>query len=362
MGLSGRPGLRVALLAAAAAALAWGVAGGLARLGAAVDAPAGAAHHAFLMIAGFLGTVISLERAVAFRGGIAFVAPALGALGTLALLAGFGAAASALWIAAACVLLGVSIALARRQPLPHMRLLALAAAAWLAASLLHATHRDEGAIAFGFVFLVLTIAAERLEMTRLMRRRPAAGPLFAACVALLLAGAAATAWRPGPGSAVLGAAFAATAAWLAAFDIARRTRQAEGFAGYAAHALLAGYAWLAAGGLGWIALAAGLPVRDAALHAVALGFVMSMIFGHAPLVIPAVAGLRMRYTAAFYGPLALLHLSLAARVAADFAAPPLRAATGWLNAAALVAFAAVLLTSLHGARRIPRAESPHASH
>ena len=362
MGLSGRPALRGVLLVPAVAALAWGVAGGLARLGADVAAPTAALHHAFLMIAGFLGTVISLERAVAFRGGIAFVAPALGGLGTLALFAGADAAAALLWIAAPCVLLAVSVALARRQPLPHMVLLAVAAGAWLVASLLHAMQRDEGAIAFGFVFLVLTIAAERLEMTRLMRRRPSASRLFAACVALLLAGAAATAVRPAIGGAVLGAAFVATAAWLATFDLARRTRRSGGFAGYAAHALLAGYAWLAAGGLGWIALAAGMPVRDAALHAVALGFVMSMIFGHAPLVIPAVAGLRMRYTAAFHGPLVLLHLSLAARVAADFLAPAWRPATGWLNAAALVSFAAILLTSLHGARRGRRAESLHASH
>jgi len=361
MGLSGRPAIRVALLAAAVTALAWGVAGGLARLGAQVEAPGGAVHHGFLMISGFLGTVIALERAVAFRGGIAFAAPAFSALGTLALLAGLVPVADAAWIAAPAALLAVSLALARRQPLPHMRLLALASAAWLVAAILHAARRDAGAIAFAFVFLVLTIAAERLEMTRLMPRRPNAGRLFTACVALQAAGAAAVAISPSHGPAVLGAAFVATAAWLATFDIARRTRRSAGFAGYAAHALLAGYAWLAAGGIGWIALAAGLPVRDAALHAVALGFVMSMIFGHAPLVIPAVAGLRMRYTPAFYAPLALLHLSLAARFAADFLLPGARAATGWLNAAALVSFAAVLLHSLHGARRGRRADPLHAS-
>ena len=361
MGLSARPAIRFALLACAVAALGWGVAGGLARLGAAVPVAHGAAHHGFLMVAGFLGTVIALERAVAFGGGVAYLAPAASALGTAALFAGAPGAANALWIAAPLGLVAVSVALARRQPLPHMVLLAVASAAWLAAGVLHALHRDAAAIAFGLVFLVLTIAAERLEMTRLMRRRPYAGRLFAGCVVLLIAGAAATVGRPAEGGAVLGLAFVATAAWLATFDIARRTRHAGGFAGFAAAALLAGYAWLALGGLAWIALGFGAPVRDAALHALGLGFVMSMIFGHAPLVIPAIAGLRMRYTPAFYGPLALLHLSLAARLAADLVAPEARAATGWSNVVALASFVAVLATSLHGARRGPRAETLHVA-
>lgn len=361
MGLTPPLAGRVALLAAAVAALAWGVAGGLARLGAPVTAPDGAAHHAFLMIAGFLGTVISLERAVAFRGGIAYAAPVSSALGTLALAAGRVEAANALWIAAPAALVAVSVALARRQPLPHMAPLVVAALAGLAAGVMHAAHGDDGAVAFGFVFLVLTIAAERLEMTRLMRRRPLASPLFAACVAALVGGAAAVAIDPARGSALLGLAFVATAAWLAAFDVARRTRRAGGFAGFAAAALLAGYAWLAAGGLAWIALAVEMPVRDVALHAVGLGFVMSMILGHAPLVIPAVAGLRMRYTPAFYVPLALLHLSVAARVVAALAAPSLRPATGILNAVALLSFIAVLGTSLLVGRRGPRLETPHVA-
>ena len=361
MGLSAHPAVRAILLGGALVALAWGVAGGLVRLGAAVSAPSGAVHHGFLMVAGFLGTVIALERAVAFRGGLAYLAPLASALATVALLAGWPEAANALWIAAPAALLAVSVALARRQPLPHMVLLAVAAGAWLAAGVAHAIHLDEGAIAFAFAFLVLTIAAERLEMTRLMRRRPYANGLFAGCVALLLAGAVARAAWPEGGAVLLGASFVAMAAWLATFDIARRTRSAGGFAGFAAAALLAGYAWLALGGVAWVALGLGAPVRDAALHAVGLGFILSMIFGHAPLVIPAIAGLRMRYTPAFYAPLVLLHLSLAARLAADFVAPGARAATGWSHVAALASFAAVLAASLHGARRGRRAEPLHVA-
>jgi hypothetical protein len=41
-----------------------------------------------------------------------------------------------------------------------------------------------------FAFLVLTVAAERLEMTRLMRQRPGAARALHAIVAALLLGAA----------------------------------------------------------------------------------------------------------------------------------------------------------------------------
>jgi hypothetical protein len=42
-----------------------------------------------------------------------------------------------------------------------------------------------------------------------------------------------------------------------------------------------------------------------------------MIFGHAPIILPAVMGLRIQYSAAAYAPLALLHLSILLRVTAD---------------------------------------------
>lgn len=357
------PAVRLACLALAAGGLVCGIAAGLARLGLVPAAVPIAAQHAALVISGFLGTVISLERAVAFGGRAAYAAPLAGGIGTVALLAGAPAVAATAWIAAPLALLAVSALLVRRQPLPHMALLLVAAAAWAAGNALYVAGRTESAIPWWFAFLVLTIAAERLEMTRLLRRRPGAHALFALAAAALLAGAALAVANPAAGGVLFGAALCALAAWLAVFDLARRTRASPGFAGYSAHALLAGYAWLGVGGLAWIAMSQGaLSFRDAALHAIALGFVMSMIFGHAPLIVPAVAGRRLRFTPAFYAPLVLLHLSVAARVGTSLFAPELRPAAGVSNAFALAAFAGLLAWSLRGGRRGTQPESPHAAH
>ena len=83
--------------------------------------------------------------------------------------------------------------------------------------------------------------------------------------------------------------------------------------------LFGGYVWLAAGGLLWLVYGGVMagPIYDAVLHAVFLGFVFAMIFGHAPLIFPSVLGRPMAYLPAFYGPLVVLHASLILRIASD---------------------------------------------
>jgi hypothetical protein len=118
--------------------------------------------------------------------------------------------------------------------------------------------------------------------------------------------------------------------------------------------LLGGYAWLLLAGIAWMALAQGLPVRDVALHALGLGFVLSMVMGHAPVILPAVARVKLRFGWPFYLPLALLHLTLAVRLAGGLAGDGWRSAGALGNALALVAFAATVLGAIAAARRPPR--------
>jgi hypothetical protein len=342
---------RVVLLALGAASLGAGILGGLARLGAPIPVPAAAGAHGALMVSGFLGTVISLERAVALGMRFAYGAPLASGLALALGLAGFSTASAALLLLAPLLLLGASAAIVRRQPAPHTVLLAVAAGAWAVGNALHVGGLTPLALAWWFAFLVLTIAAERLEMTRLVKRRALARPLFLGATAGLLAGAALGAVDVAAGAVVFGLGLVAIAAWLATFDIARRTVRTAGFSRYAAVALLGGYGWLAVAGAAW-ALAPSCPqLRDTALHALGLGFVFSMIFAHAPLVVPVVARVRMRFVAFFYVPLALLHASLLARLAAGGLDPAVRLAGGVLNAAAVALFVATLVYAVATAER-----------
>lgn len=349
---------RLGLLAFAGAALVLGVLGGLARLG--FGMPPGAASatglHGMLMIGGFLGTVIGIERAVALGGRAGFLAPAASGLAALALIGGYVAPGAWLLVLASAALVAVGGALARRQPAAHTVLLLVASGAWLGANALFAFGAGgDASVLWGFAFLVLTIAAERLELTRLAPRRPLAQPLLMAIVAAVLAGCALAIWLPTAGAALYGLALFALAAWLLAFDVARRTLRAHGLARYAAACLLGGYAWLAVAGLAWAGAALlGWPVRDLALHALALGFVLSMIFAHAPIIAPAIMRVKIAFVPFFYVAPAALHLSLIVRFGPGLFDPGARAIGGALNAATLVAFALAMAYAIHRGARLNR--------
>lgn len=339
---------RPALVALVPMALLGGLVGGLLRAG--VGWPvllafpwAGAAlnAHAALMVCGFLGTVIGIERAVAVRLRAAFVAPVASGAGALATLLGHAAIGGLAFLLASTAFVAVNVVIVRRQRAAHTALLLVSALAWWTGNLLAATATGafEAVIAWWFAFVVLTIAAERLEMTRLMRRHPAAQPVFFAIVALLLAGAAVTVATPRAGGLLYGAALVALAAWLLQFDIARRTVHAQGLSRYMAVCLLGGHAWLLVAGVAWIATTLGAPARDVALHALGLGFVISMVMGHAPVILPAVARVKLAFGWPFYLPLAGLHASLLWRFAGGAIDPAARTAGAAANAGAIVLFA-----------------------
>jgi hypothetical protein len=75
------------------------------------------------------------------------------------------------------------------------------------------------------------------------------------------------------------------------------------------------------------------------LHAVLIGFVLSMVFGHALIILPAVTGLHVQYHARLYAPLAILHIALLLRHAGGLAEiDVLRLWSGPLTIVALLAF------------------------
>jgi hypothetical protein len=347
------------LLAAIAVSLLAGLAGGLLRVGVTLPATAGSGWlaqaglaHAALMIGAFMGSVVGVERAVAVKLRSAWIAPLASAAAGPALLAGGYALGGRLLVLAGLAFLAVNLVLLRRQRADHTRLLLASACAWLVGNVLYAAGAPTGTVLpWWFAFLVVTIAAERLEMTRLMRRRPGARTALLALLALLFAGAALSALHEQAGGIAYGAALMLLAAWLLTFDIARRTVKTEGLARYMAVCLLGGYLWLGAAGGAWIATAVGLPWRDAALHALGLGFILSMMMGHAPVILPAVAGVKLKFGPWFYLPLAALHLSLLWRLLAGAADRAARAEGAAGNAATVAVFAATIAAAALAWRR-----------
>lgn len=361
------PRLAFALLVASSLLAA--VAGGLLRAGStwpllhgSVLLSQAAAAHAALMLSGFLGTVIAIERAVAVKLRWAFVAPAASGGSGLLLLAGWLDWAALLGVIAAAVSVAVHAVVLRRQRAGHTALLVVASFAWLIGNLQFAAGQGvHAALPWWFLLPVLTIAAERLEMTRLTRRHALALPLLQGVVAALLCGAALSSAAVASGGVVFGLALFALALWFGVFDIARRTLFAQGLARYMAVCLLLGYAWLAVAGLAWAGVALGQPWRDLALHALGLGFILSMVMGHAPVILPAVARVKLLFGPWFYVPLLALHGSLLLRLLGGLVQAQMRTLGAELNAAALALFIATVVGAAIAwrvSKRLPRKVRP----
>ncbi len=352
-----RPAARLPLLVLGMLSLLGGVLAGLARLDWTVPtiAAGAAGWHGALMISAFLGTVISLERAVALGRGWAYLAPAAAGIGGVALLAGAPLALTqGLSIVAAAILLAASAQVMRRLVAPFTVILAIGALCWLLGNLVWSGGSLIAAVPWWLAFLVLTIAGERLELTRFLPTPISAQRIFFAIVGSILAGATLGFWHPEAGLTVFSAGLLVLALWLLRYDIARRNSRQQGLTRFIAICLLTAYVWLLIAGL--LGLAGGFvpghPWRDATLHAVGLGFVFSMIFGHAAIIFPAVMQVKIPYHPAFYLPLLVLHASLALRVFGGIGnAFSLRQDGGLINAVALLLFIAILIGSVVRGKR-----------
>ena len=337
---------RFFLIGLAGISLLTGLWAGLARLGWRLPLPNEqfVMMHGSLMVVGFLGTLIGLERAVALKRWWVYAIPVLSALSALSgLIGGPSQITASLAAVASLLMVAVFITLYRQYPSEHFIIMALSGLAWFAGNTLWFF----AAAVFVFVpwwvgFLVLMIAGERLELSRLRQPPPLIRCAFHGCIAVILIGLACSLFDFPRAIRISGLGFLGLAVWLLRYDLAWQSAQQSGLPRFMAISLIAGYLWLAIAGILWIVFAryfsAGLRY-DAMLHAIFLGFVFSMIFAHAPIILPTITGLALPFQSAFYLHVGLLHLSLLLRIAGDLAQWLwLQRWGGLLNAAAVLFF------------------------
>jgi hypothetical protein len=357
--------LRGGLMLLAVSALLFGMWAGLIRLGWVLPVlqPPLPVLHGPLMVCGFLGTLIGLERAVGTGMKWAYAGPTLTALGAALALIGVPAPIGPLLITlGSLITLAVLLALVRLLPALFTVVIALGGLAWAIGNILWLAGQLIPVAALWWInFLVLTIAGERLELSRMLKLSRTAQGLFGVTVAILLIGATVGILDYVLGMRLMGISMVAMAAWLLRYDIARRRIKAGGVARFIGISLSSGYVWLAVGGILalWYGGVMAGPAYDATLHAVFLGFVFAMIFAHAPIIFPAVLHVPMAFTPRFYSHLILLHLSLILRVAGDLIPYwPARLWGGMLNVLVLLFFIANTVLAVRAARVPKLAPAP----
>lgn len=283
--------------------------------------------HGPLMVSGFLGTLISLERVVAVGRPWAYAIPLLTGLGSAGLIAGLPPQAGALLFSLGSLgylsLFGIFL---KRQKSLALATIGIGAVCWTAGNLLWLAGRPVFQVVPWWAgFLVLTIAGERLELSRFKATSRTSRIVLLLIFLLFLTGLAVSATATlKHGLHLAGMAMILLSVWLFKEDIAWKNLKNPGLPRFTALCLLTGFFWLGVSGVLTIAFAgdeAGLGY-DAFLHSLFLGFVFSMIFGHAPIILPAVLKIKLAFRRTSYIPLVLLHGTLLVRL--------LSVLTGWL--------------------------------
>ncbi|QGU04347.1 hypothetical protein CETAM_05385 [Corynebacterium comes] len=335
------------LLTFAGASLVTGLFAGLTLLGIWADTPAASlgADHGALMVFGFVGGAIGLERTVAARTRWAWAGPVASAIGVVTLLAGAPRLVPAAAFTLAFLVLGAVYLRIHRRQATHAVLVqstgvigAVFATVWWGGG---ADFAD--IVPFAVVFAVATIIGERMELARVSFAGTAAETTITALSLALVAASLMFALHPQVGFAVMGILIVALALVTVRIDVARRLVHAGKLPKYTAICMLAGYAWLLVAGLLWLGFGhtrAGY-LHDAAVHSVFLGFVISMIFAHAPFILGGVIRRTIPYHPTLYVPVALLHGGLSLRVVADLRAADVAWMMGGvLNVVAVLLFMA----------------------
>jgi nitrite reductase (NO-forming) len=373
------------ILLFAAVALLSGLDAALLRLGvtAPVRSESLAGVHGVLMIYGFLGTAIALERAVALQAGggratlWAYAAPIASGLGAIILVAqAAGAplpAGTALpggaFVLGMVLFLAIYVALSRRQMSYAIGVQLLAGVAGLVGAVLWARGGEPATIVPWWAgLLILTIVGERLELARVAFLGHATEPRILVESALLLVGAVLTMVAPAVGYTLLGLVLAVLMVDTLLHYVARKTIHApHRLTRLMAACMLAGYVWALVAALTWLIGGPALSGYryDIVLHSLTIGYALSMVLAHAPVIVPAIARRPLPYHPLMWAVALLLHLGLAIRVIAGVRG----AAVAWefggsLSVTALLAFlvttVVLVATSVHrfqGGRTSPTAAS-----
>lgn len=337
---------RLLLLLPAGLCLLAGLAAGLAPLGLSLPRlPDRLLNvHGMLLVVGVLGTGIAFTRAVALGHRLGYLAPGLLGVGGLALVSPAPLrVGQLLLLAGALALLLLYRPLWRRQRDPAVlpqawgAVLATGAALlWLAGVALPAL------LPWLAGFAVLTGAGERVARIRPhLGSTVDQGVLFAA--GAVTAAAPLTLLFPGPGLPLYGLALLGLTGWLLRHEPARHHLRTPGAPRLRAAALLAGYGWLVVAGATWLfagAVVDGLGY-EATVHAVVLGFAISLAVAHTPVRPPVVRGRPLAYHPALWLPLGLWHGALVGWLGGDALGSSLAAQVGGVLSLGVLLFGLV---------------------
>jgi hypothetical protein len=315
-----------------------------------------AGQHGALMVDGFLGSLIFLERAVAFRSKWILLLPFVNASSIIAFALGFPSVAQLLFVVGSGGFVAMCLYFVYRFKELYYYIFLVGALCLLTGNIiLYKTGSYPTSVNWWIGFLLFTIVAERLELSRFLKlSKFKTGVLWTCIAAVLLA----LVWPfRTSGTILLAVSIGLIGLWLLKYDMARHSVKVKGQHRYSGLLLLIGYAWLLVMSV-LLLLQRRIPFGyDAVLHSFFIGFIFSMIFSHAVIILPAVTKLSVKlYRPVLYVWFALLQVSLVVRIIADVIGDvTCRKIGGLVNGISIFLFfisvAAIMVTELRKKKR-----------
>jgi hypothetical protein len=206
--------------------------------------------HGPLMVSGFFGTLIALERAVALNKRWAYLGPLFSGVGGLLIIFGVKGILGPLLLALGGLGLAVVCLWMWQHSALHSAIIAAGALCWLVGGLLWLFGSPVYEVVLWWsAFLVFTIAEGGWALSRVRRPPPNRQRLFAAITGVIFIGLAWLCWDSFWGERVVGLGYISLAVWLWIHDLARVTVRQRDLTRYIALCLLGGFVWLGVGGL-----------------------------------------------------------------------------------------------------------------
>lgn len=271
-------------------------------------------EHGALMTGSFLGTVILLERVVTSKNRLLLALPIINGLSLPLFFAGQHQASLICLSIGSIGLCYVYLDIISRMKELGFYIMLAGAVCWLIGNMLIIMYQIYPlALPWWICFFLLTIVGERLELTKFL-------PVKKKMKHLLVVFLAATVISLGfffhnSGQLIAGLFIIGIVVWLLKYDMVRKNLFREGLYQYAAVMLTVGYLWLGIYGL-FLLSGSYLDISyDTLVHTFFIGFVMNMIFAHAPIILPGVAKLKFYpYHPILYISGFLLQVSLILRI------------------------------------------------
>lgn len=308
---------RLPFLVLAIVCLLFGLWTGLSRIGWNIPLLRVTPHHGAIMVGGFLGTLISLEKIIPLRKNFLYIFPVMSAASVVLFLLNLPLIGFASLMVSSIGLSAVFLTYFMKEKNLIYLLMLAGGICWLTGNILLITKKFYPmAFPWWLGFALCIITSERLELMKFLPVKEATKKLLVLFLGLYIAGVLLS--FHGIGQKISGIALMAVGLWLMRHDIIGISIRKDQLPRFVAVALLSGYIAMLLTGIFFLSLNGQALAYDAIVHTFFLGFVFSMIFAHGPVILPAVLGISLKpYHKILYAWLALLHLSWITRILGD---------------------------------------------